>query len=93
MILPKLSPDVVFGESSSLCPQEFHLLLVAEMDLVSDRDYTLGEVVVVFPHEFYGDHQVVNVRQNQCAAVVVLLLALEEADWVVAPVSTRIEMV
>lgn len=66
---------------------------MAHADLVAHRHQTPGQVVVILPHEPDGDHDVVDVVEDEGAAVPVLRLGLHEGERVVAPVAARVEVV
>lgn len=66
---------------------------MAHADLRSNRHQTPGQVVVILPHEPDGDHDVVDVVEDEGPAVLVLFLGLHEGERVVAPVAARVEVV
>lgn len=91
--LTKLGPNILLREPPRLRLQHRHSLLVTHTDLRANRHQTPGQVVVILPHEPDGDHDVVDVVEDEGAAVLVLLLGLHEGERVVAPVAARVEVV
>lgn len=61
--------------------------------MVADRDQALGDVLVVLSQEVDCKEEVVDVVEDDCVFVGILLFLREEGDGVIAPVAERVEVV
>jgi hypothetical protein len=66
---------------------------MAHSDLVSDWYQAFGEVVVVFLQKLERYHQEVDIVEYKRSSVLVLALAFDEAQWMVSPVPTWVQVV
>lgn len=68
-------------------------LIQGHGDLVANGHHAPGEGLVVLEHEPRGDHEVVNVVEDEGVLLGVQRLALDECGWVLAPVAEGVEVV
>lgn len=85
--------DLFFRESPCLRPQHIGNLLLRHADLVSNGNYTVCQIEIVFPQNAISYHDVVDVLEDKSPSIDVFLLSLEEGAWMVFPMAQRIEMV
>lgn len=85
--------DFLFAELPGLALQHGHSLFVTEFHLLAYGDQASSDVVVVLAQKIDGEHHVVDVVEHERMLVGVLLLLRQECDWVITPMSQRIEVV
>lgn len=72
--------------------QHGNSLVHGECNLVSDRDQAFGQSLVVLHQQSNGQHEIINVVEDNGVLVCVCLLRLVERNWVLTPVSKRVEV-
>lgn len=91
-LLLELLPNVFFGELARQTLQKLNTLLHGEICLSAKRNQTLGKVLIVFHHQPIGDHQKVNIVEQDCSLLSVRLPLLQERNWVITPMPERVEV-
>ena len=91
--LLELRLNLLLRKPPRLSPQHIGELLLRHSDLIAHGHEAVGEVQVVLLHQFESHHQVVDVVEDEGAAVAVGGFGLEEVHGLVAPVAARVEVV
>jgi len=73
--------------------QHIRTLFKGHVDLVAHGDKTLCQVDIVLAQQVHGDENIVDVSEDQCPFLGILIPPLEECHWVISPVATRVQMV
>lgn len=82
--------DLFLAEPPRVPLQHGSTLLQRHVDLVADGDEALGEVLVVTHHEPDGDHEIVDVVEDERVLSAVGLLVLEKVHGMLPPVPERV---
>lgn len=92
ILLPPLLSNLLLTEPPRLAPQHLHPLLQRHVHLFPYGHQRLSQALVVLGQDGEGDHEVVDVVEDEGMLVGVLLLLLKEGGGVVAPVAERVEV-
>lgn len=92
------SPNLLFLLArffESFCPGLQHLcsLFKSHINLLAHWKQTLGEIHVIFLEKLDGNKDEINIVETQSSLFSVLFLLLEEGQWMISPMSTRIQVV
>jgi hypothetical protein len=61
--------------------------------LITDRDHTFSQELVVLPKQIHSNENVIDVSEDQSIFLGIDILLLEERDRVISPVATRVQVV
>jgi len=92
ILLPPLLRDLLLCEPPGLPLQHLHALLHRHLHLLAHRNQATRQVLVVLAQQCDGQHEVVDVVEDQRVLIRVLLLLRQERDGMVTPVAERIEV-
>lgn len=89
----KLLPDFCLAKASGLGAQHGSNFLQTHADLIPHGNQAFGQVQVVLAQQPDGDHDIIDVAKHQGMLGRVTVLLLQERVGVLAPVTTRVEVV
>ncbi len=90
----ELPPNLILAESPCLPPQHpFHPPLTHPLLLIANRHQTPRKMFIVLAHQPVRDFKVVNVSKDEGPAANIGVLALDEGEGLIAPVTEGIQVV
>jgi hypothetical protein len=92
ILLSPLLGDLLLAELSCLALQHGHPLFMCEVHLRTHGNQAASDVIVVLSQQINRKHHIVDVVEHERMLVRVLLLLRQERDWMIAPMTERIEV-